>query len=217
MLHLILLSEREMGGEISKTSWKEEFTFLYHYMTERGHFFLHCSWELKVESKQLNQKMPLKSRWSRKQRNTSLEDAQNSALVLESFLFLEVSRFEGTPSLLVNEHFEDALFIHNHDPITCYQWACSKQVFLEHSTNFPAFCCTWSNLFDMCRRYRIQIKQIFTVLAWIYVKKDLQSHSILFLLHSVPTLFRILSVSTSLDGAWESWRLQITRWSHRVS
>lgn len=55
----------------------------------------------------------------------------------------------------------------DHDDITCYQQTflpnkCSKQLFLENSTTFPVFCCTCTNLFQMCFCRKILKKYRFT-------------------------------------------------------
>ena len=62
--------------------------------------------------------------------------------------------------------FKD-FFIPNLDTSTCYQWTClpvefSKQMFLEHSTFFPVFCCPCPNLFELCCWHQIQYKHMFT-------------------------------------------------------
>lgn len=48
-----------------------------------------------------------------------------------------------------------------------YRWTCSpgessKQMFFEHSTMFPVFCCLRLYLFEMCCRHEIQIKRVLT-------------------------------------------------------
>ena len=56
------------------------------------------------------------------------------------------------PCLWKTEPFKDAPLKSTHDAIICYKLTCLpveyyKQVFFEHSTAFPVFCCSLSQLF----------------------------------------------------------------------
>ena len=78
--------------------------------------------------------------------------------LLIGFEYLTMKFFTKWCPLWMTESFEDVSFIHNHDPLTLYQFTClpvqcSKKVF---STTFPVFCCPCPNFLETCCRHQSQ-------------------------------------------------------------
>ncbi len=83
---------------------------------------------------------------------------------------------ELASSLLVKDWTFQGCSFHIQSWCSHLQWTClpverSKQVFLEHLTTFPVFCCSCFSLFETCRWLQNQPKLIFVRVRWSQILK----------------------------------------------